>query len=161
MDGLSAGAGVLSVISLAIQVGKASQELVHFFNTISDAPDEVTRLKEQTNRIYCISTGLTNALEHQRKLHGDTLPGTESVREALISCLRRLESVQDILKKVDGSRYGRRTVARYWAQFRFAVKKDDVLEFERQLGLDLMSLNVFLTTNNMWATLAFNGIRES
>ena len=155
MDGLSAGAGVLAVISLALQVGKAAQELVQFFNTISDAPNEVTRLKEQTSRIYCISTGLTNALEHQRKLHGGAIPGTDSIREALISCLGRLGSVQAVLKKIDGSKYGRKTVARYWAQFKLAVKKDDVLEFERQLGLDLMSLNALLTTNMMWVSFIF------
>ena len=153
MDGLSAGAGVLAVISLTIQVGKAAQDLVHFFNTITDAPSEVTRLKDQVNRVYTISTAATNALERQRALHGDDVPSAEGIRDTLSGCLRKLHLVEEVIRMVDGAKYGRKAVAWYWSQLRTAIKKQDLVEFERQLGLDLLSLNTLMTANVMYAWL--------
>jgi hypothetical protein len=151
-DGLSAAASVLAVISLAMQLGGAARDLVSFLDTISDAPKEVTRLRDLLNLIYASSAGIRNALEHQQRLQADPhqlIPGAENVRDALLDCQSKLRLISELLDKVGDARRGQALIRRSWPRFRLAMKKEDVLEFERQLGLSLQILNISLTTTFM------------
>jgi hypothetical protein len=150
MDGLSAATGIAGVISLAIQLGQTAITLVKFFDTISDAPNEVIRLRDLLRLIYATSSGVRNALECQRRLHGGTVAGAEDICDALTVCQRKLALIQDLLDKTENVQCGRTLVSRSWAKFRLAGKKDTISEFERQLGQGLDVLNVLLTANLMY-----------
>jgi hypothetical protein len=49
MDGLSAASGVFAVVSLAVELPTAIQNLVEFCRTIKDAPDDVRSLMDELN----------------------------------------------------------------------------------------------------------------
>lgn len=157
MDGLSAGAGVIGVISLAMQLSEAAYAVVRFLNTITDAPREVMRLKELINLLYVTSVGVKSALEFQQQLHGDNIQGSENIHDALTVCQQRLGLVQDILDKTESIERGQTLVSRNWARFRLAARKDDIGKLERQLGQGLDVLNVLLTTNIMYEIRTMRG----
>ncbi|KAI9731808.1 MAG: hypothetical protein M1835_003512, partial [Candelina submexicana] len=46
MDGLSAAAGVISVVSLAIQLAESVHKVENFWKSVKDAPSEVNDLQE-------------------------------------------------------------------------------------------------------------------
>ncbi|KAH8884385.1 hypothetical protein GQ53DRAFT_880155 [Thozetella sp. PMI_491] len=147
MDGLSAAASVAGVISLAMQLGQAARSLIAFLDTIADAPKEIARLKDLLLQIAAICSGVRSALEYQSRLHSYAVPGADDIYDALLVCQRKLVAIQEVLDQVEDVRAGRTLVTRNWAKFKLAVKKDGLLELERQLSQALAVLNVLLTTN--------------
>lgn len=71
MDELSTGASVIAVISLAAQLGAGAHTVTTFFSTVSDATAAIQRLESLLDQIYAITTCVRNALDYQRKLHGE------------------------------------------------------------------------------------------
>ncbi len=149
MDGLSAAASVAGVLSLAIQLAQSASSLIDFLNTFTDAPNEVIRLRDLLRLIHAASVGVRNAVEYQRNLHGDVVPSAANIFEALTVCQDRVVAIRGRLDRIENVEHGRTLVSRSWARFRLAVKKDYILELERQLSQALSVLNVLLTTNLM------------
>jgi len=147
MDGLSAGASVIAVISLVVQLGGAAHDLVKFLETMSDAPSEIKRLRDLLGMVFAVSTGVRNVLEGQRRLHGDCVPIEEAIHTALLDCQRTILQIQDLVNKVDTGKAGsgRHMVSRSWARLRMTLKKDEVAELETKLGQALQMLNLTLT----------------
>ncbi len=134
MDGLSAGASIIAVLSLAMQLGGSAQTLVKFLETIADAPEDIKRLRDLINDVFAIATGVRNLLEGQRRLHGDCLPVEDTIHTTLLRCQEQLNRIRKLLNKVEDVDAGRTLLSRSWARFRFALKKDDVAELEGHLG---------------------------
>ncbi|KAJ5891628.1 uncharacterized protein N7473_007856 [Penicillium subrubescens] len=97
MDGLSAGASVIAVISLAAQLGAGAHTLIKFLNTVSDAPAEIQRLESLLDQIYAIATCVRNALEYQRKLHGEEHILADDVHISLLNCRKKVQGIEHIL----------------------------------------------------------------
>ncbi|KAJ5248964.1 hypothetical protein N7468_000415 [Penicillium chermesinum] len=149
MDGLSGAASVIAVISLAVQLGSGAHTLYQFLETISDAPAELHRLQSTLSQIKAIAFGIQNALEYQRRIHGDGVPVAGDILNSLVSCEERVQQITDIVNKADGTHRGLTGVSRKWARFKVALKKERVQELEQQLGNSLQVLNVLMTTNLM------------
>lgn len=147
MDGLSAAASIVGVISLAMQLSQATRKLITFLDTVKEAPHEINRLKELLQLVYSMAIGVVNALEYQRKRLGDLAPGYNHLHDVLAVCLRRISSIQDITGKSHISQTQGNLSLKSWARLRLSLKGDEILELERQLGLSLQVLNVSLTTS--------------
>lgn len=155
MDGLSAAAGVVGVLSLAMQLSEAAFVLVRFLDTVADAPSEVIRLKDLLKLVHVTSIGIKSALDSQQRLNTGSIPSTEPIQEAMEICARKLTLIQKALSRVENIERGCNLVSRSWARFRLAIKKDQIAEVESQLGQALNVLNVLLTTNLMYAYSTF------
>ncbi|KAK1840579.1 hypothetical protein CCHR01_16803 [Colletotrichum chrysophilum] len=147
MDGLSAAASIVGVISLAMQLSQATRKLITFLDTVKEAPHEINRLKELLQLVYSMAIGVVNALEYQRKRLGDLAPGYNHLHDVLAVCLRRISSIQDITGKSHISQTQGNLSLKSWARLRLSLKGEEILELERQLGLSLQVLNVSLTTS--------------
>lgn len=149
MDGLSAGASVIAVVSLAAQIGAGAHTLIKFLETVSDAPAEVHRLESLLGQIYAMATCVRNALEYQRRLHGDKLVLADDIHVCLLNCQKKVQRIERIVEQFKETERGRTVVSRKWAWFKLALKKEDVLEIERQLGQAIQILNISLTTHSL------------
>lgn len=149
MDGISGAASVIAVISLAVQLGSGAHDLYTFLGTISDAPSELRRLKTHLSHIRAITFLAQDALENQRRLHGDSVPVANVVLMSLEGCEDQVQHIWDVVKNADGVGRGSRITSRTWARFKFALRKDKIADFERQLGGSLQLLNLALTTSLM------------
>lgn len=89
MDGLSAAASVIGVVSLAVQLAGGAHTLLKFFNTISDAPAEINRLQDLLTQIHAMMIGIQNAFQCQRQLHGDGAPVASDIHKALFICQKK------------------------------------------------------------------------
>jgi len=149
MDGLSAGASVLAVLSLAIQMGDSAHTLVRFLETIADAPAEVKRLRDLIDLVFAIATGVRSQLQSHQRFYSGSLTGEGTICTALLACQGQLDQIQTLLSKVEDVESGRTLVSRSWARFRLALKKDDIADFEERLGRSLQMLNLTLSMNLM------------
>ncbi|CEJ55528.1 hypothetical protein PMG11_01780 [Penicillium brasilianum] len=149
MEVLGAGASVLAVISLAAQLGAGAHTLIKFLQTVSDAPTEIQRLESLLDQIYAIATGVPKALECERKLHGDKHILADNIHTSLLNCHKKVQGIERIVDRFKETENGRSVVSRKWASFKMAIKKEEVLELERQLGQAVLTLNVALTTHSL------------
>ncbi|KAJ5889904.1 hypothetical protein N7504_010714 [Penicillium tannophilum] len=118
MDGLSAAASVIGVVSLAVQLADGAHTLLKFLKNISDAPAEIYRLQDLLTQIDAMMISIQNAFQYQRQLHGDGAP-VASDTTGHSSSARKKSSL----------------FARYsWAHFKLALKKEDIVDLEQQLG---------------------------
>jgi hypothetical protein len=99
MDGLSAGASVIAVISLAAQLGTGAHTLIKFLNTVSDAPAEIQRLESLLHQIYAIATCVRNTLEYQRKLHGEKHILADDIQISLLNCQKKVRGIEHIVDR--------------------------------------------------------------
>jgi hypothetical protein len=149
MDGLSAGASVIAVVSLAAQLGAGTHTLIKFLETVSDAPAEVHRLESLLDQIYAIATCVRNALEYQHKLHGDKHILAEDIHASLLNCQKKVQRIEWIVDEFKGNETSRTVVSRRWASFKLAWKKEDIPELERQLGQAIQILDISLTAHSL------------
>ena len=106
MDGLSAGASVIAVISLTAQVGAGAHTLVKFIQTFSDAPTEIQRLESLLDQIYAIAACVRNALEHQSKLHGDKHILADDIHTSLLNCQKKVQRIEKVVDRFKELRVG-------------------------------------------------------
>jgi hypothetical protein len=149
MEGLSAGASVLAVISLAAQLGAGAHTLIKFLQTVSDAPTEIQRLESLLDQIYAIATCVRTALECQRKLHGDKRIPADDIHASLLNCQKQIQKIERIVDRFKETENGRSVVSRKWASFELALKNKDVLKLERQLGQAIQLLDIAITTHSL------------
>ncbi|KAF6812746.1 hypothetical protein CPLU01_14820 [Colletotrichum plurivorum] len=147
MDGLSVAASVVGLVSLAMQLSQTTRKLIAFLDTIHDAPSEVVRLNGLLKMIFAMTANIINALENQGWGRSGYVPGREHIYEILVVCLQRLSPIQEALNKTESFSLGSGGIAsRSWVKVKLAMKKEEILEMERQLEQALMVLNVSLTT---------------
>src|SRR3569833_796277 len=141
MVGLSAGASVLAVLSLAIQMGDSAHTLVRYLETIADAPAEVKRLRDLIVLVCAIASGVRSHLQSHQRFYSGSLTGEGTICTALLACQGQLDQIQTLLSKVEDVASGRTLVSRSWARFLLALKKVDIADFEERLGRSLLMLN--------------------
>lgn len=147
MDCLSVAASIAGVISLAMQLSQTTCKLIAFLDTVKEAPTEIGRLNDLLKLVFGMSASVVNALEYQRKQRGEAAPGNEHLCEVLIICLKRLIPIQHIVDEVEAHQTRSNVIAKSWIKVKAALKKDEIMELERQLGQAMNVLNIMLTTS--------------
>ncbi|KAF4624157.1 hypothetical protein G7Y89_g14014 [Cudoniella acicularis] len=146
MDGLSAAASGIAVISLAIQLVDSIREIKRFLRSVSEAPKELTRLLDLLDHLELILENTGQLIQMQQKLGGElNVHLCVSVEKAMKTCetkLLKLDGVVKITKKASGADT---RAARSFAAFRQGCKKRDIEEFEEQLHDSLSLLNLAIS----------------
>jgi len=149
MDPFSAAATVVGVVGVAMQVAQAASTLITFLDTIIDAPESVVRIKSLLKAIQLGSVRIRKVLKRQHALYGDDGTAEEEICDALSQCQKKVVKMQTVLNKFGDFQTENSKVSRSWARLKVALKKDDMVEIERQLTQDLNALHLLLEMNIM------------
>lgn len=148
MDGLSAAASGIAVVSLAIQLVGAVRDIQRFLRNVSEAPKELRRLIELLEQLELILESIGTVVDRQRRQSGDADTAvSEPVLRAMRSCenlLAKLGNVVDAARKSDDARF---KATRSLGSLRLVCKKRDIEDLERQLHDAISMLNLTMTTN--------------
>ncbi|KAI9721239.1 MAG: hypothetical protein M1812_002400 [Candelaria pacifica] len=124
MDGLSAAAGVISVVSLAIQLAESVHKVEEFWRSVKDAPSEVRDLQERLGLLVRI-------LDEAENL--ETGPNKASVRvEALSKCRAQIDILDTIVEELKVGFAGTKT-QRKWTSIKTVWKKDKISKSKKCL----------------------------
>jgi hypothetical protein len=137
------------VISLAAQLGAGAHTLIKFLNTVSDAPAEIQRLEsllDQNTRSQHVSGMALNTSASSTPM---IMVLADDIQTSLRRCQKKVQGIKHIVDRFKGTENGRRVVSRKWASFKLALKEEDVLGLERQLGLAIQILDISLTTHSL------------
>jgi hypothetical protein len=148
MDGLSAGASIIAVVSLAIQLLDTVREVRGFLRNVSDAPKELARLIDLLEQLELIVENIKMLMERQRQHNADVDEGIcASVHKALKTCETKVAILDELVKKAKTTSEGRNKVVRSWGSLKLANKKKDIEEFETQLQHALKVLDLTMSIN--------------
>ena len=145
MDGVS---GAFAVVSLAIQLVDSVQEARTFLKDVRNAPNELVRLDETLDQLSSVLQYVRTLLEEQ--ILALRLPGTPTfILGALENCARKMGPLKSLVDEARVSTGQRRSLQRAWGSTRFAAKKKDLRQLERQLS-DAKSDLQLAITGNLW-----------
>jgi hypothetical protein len=150
MDGLSAVASGIAVVSLTIQLVDSVREMRRFFRDVSDAPKELRRLIDLLEQLELILENVGALVQRQQQ---DAVP-TEldvsgSILRAINMCQSKLEMLEDVVEAAKKTMAATNKAARTFGSFKLACKKKDIEEFESQLHDAVNLLQLAMTTNLM------------
>lgn len=147
MEPVSGVASIFAVVSLALQLQKSAQNIKRFFDVVSDAPSEVSRLRDLVSSIHVIARNITTAFDPKQQCESNAIG--EGIYDALKMCQSSMNPIECILYGVERKITSRTPISRASALFRLAWKKEQIDEFERKLDRAVSLLNISLTLGLM------------
>jgi Fungal N-terminal domain of STAND proteins len=146
MDGLSAAASGIAVVSLALQLIQITQSLRAFINDVSGAPREIQRLALSLAQLANILKDVQYITEIQHDQEGAP-PPPSSLLASLETCKEQLLQLQSILMLVEEKLRCSGRVSRQWESFKVVFKKRDIEIFGKNLDQAIQYLSVAMTMN--------------
>ena len=125
MDGLSAAASVFAVSSLAIQLADSIRKLHEFWQSISEAPEDIRCV---TTDLKLLSSVLVEiAIEGQQVDPDTTLPAV------LHECVTEVASLHAIIDGIEPGLGSSSLAKRKWAAFKGVMKMEKLKKFQQAL----------------------------
>jgi len=148
MDGLSAAASGIAVVSLAIQLVDSVREMQRFLRDVSEAPKELRRLIDLLEQLELILENIGALVERQQQGAVQTeLDLSASILKAMKTCESKLKMLEDVVGTAKKSANATNKATRKFGDFRLACKKDNIEDCERQLHDAISLLHLAMTTN--------------
>jgi len=150
MDGLSAAASGIAVVSLAIQLVDSVREIQRFLRDVSDAPKELKRLLELLNLLEFTIEKIGMLMEKQRQNSKDYDSGSdvsEIVLRAMKMCESKLSMLQSVVETAKKASLSESKARKSLGSLRLACKKRDIEDFENQLQHAVSILDLAMTMN--------------
>jgi hypothetical protein len=148
MDGLSAAASGIAVVSLAIQLVDAVREIRLFLRKVSNAPKELKRLIDLLEQLELILGNIGVLIKRQQKQSGHIdVDISPDIWRAISTCKNKVDMFKSTLETTKKASMATNRTTRTLGSFRLAYKMRDIEEFEGQLQSAISLLNLVMTTN--------------
>ena len=148
MDGLSAAASGIAVVSLAIQLVDSVREIRRFLRNFSDAPKELKRLIDLLEQLELILENIGMLIKRQEKQSGHVnVDISPDVWRAIRTCKDKVDIFKSTIETTKRASMATNKTTRTLGSFRLACKMRDIEEFEGQLQSTISLLNLTMTTN--------------
>ena len=131
MDGLSAAASGIAVVSLAIQLIQAIQSIQDFLKDVLGAPEEVRRLEQDLVQLASILQDVQVVTEMQLDQSGAPNPRA-SLLASLTACGEKLLLIQTVVDSAKEKLRKSGRVSRHWESFKLVFKKKDIEKNSRR-----------------------------
>ncbi|PMD61924.1 uncharacterized protein K444DRAFT_642186 [Hyaloscypha bicolor E] len=148
MDGLSAAASGIAVVSLAIQLVDSVREIRRFLRDVSEAPKELRRLIDLLEQLELILENIGALVERQQEHTAQAeIDVSGSILRAMRTCESKLQMLEGVVEAAKKSATATNKTTRTFGSFRLACKRREIEEFESQLRDAINLLNLAMTTN--------------
>ena len=143
MDGVSSA---FAVVSLAIQLVSTIQEINKFLEGVENAPSELTNLVEILDRLRGILTHVQSLLEQQNLILRVPV-SPQIILDALVHCKKKIDPLEQLVKKLRQSGSDRRRVQRSWASIRFVCHKERIKDLKDGIRDAKIDLQLAISSN--------------
>jgi hypothetical protein len=145
MDGLSAAASGMAVVSLAIQLVGSVRKIRCFLHSVSEAPEELRRLLDLLEQLELILEQVETLVEGQQR--NTLFPETGAptcVLRAIKTCEGKVALIESLVEVSKQASATSNRAARAIGSFKLACKKKDIQGLENQLhdAISLLSLTM-------------------
>lgn len=148
MDGLSAAASGMAVVSLAIQLVGSVRDVQRFLRSVAGAPKELRRVIDLLEQLELILENIEAVMEGQQtQSEGQHRGLSEAIFRAVRSCECKLKMVESVIEAAEKSAAASSKTARSLGSFKLACKKSDIKELEAQIHDAVTLLNLAMKMN--------------
>ena len=125
MDGLSAAASGIAVVSIAIQLAESMKKAHDFWSSVKDAPEDI--------QLLSIDLKLWSSLFAQIAEEAQNYPPNDVLIAALERCTITVKSLTKILDEIEPGFSAQSSRRRYWAAFKTVLKGGKIAKFQGTL----------------------------
>jgi hypothetical protein len=139
MEALGTAAGVVGIVSLAVQVAHSARKLHDFWGDAISAPEDVGNIKSAVSLIGTILEMISTDFDESLQLMPDKATG----RDAVTHCVGKINQLTALTSELerDLKRPGLRGKL---APFGSALRKREMLELRSQLQSDVVVLSLVM-----------------
>jgi hypothetical protein len=125
MEGLSAAASGIAVVSLAIQLAESIKELYEFWDSVKEAPKEIEAIVKELKLLSAV----LDDIQLDQQINGiDPI-----IVDILDSCVSQVESLKAIVQKLEQQCQSSSRKVRQWAALKASFQKDRIGQFRASL----------------------------
>lgn len=137
-EALGVISGGFAVVSLALQLFDAAQQLHTFWQSFKESHSDVERIKNHLSTIHAVAATIAEIYQQEPQIHYD-----ESIISSLRACKETTEKMTHLVRDLGADR----RVGRWgkgWTSLRATIKDKTIRKFENQLNGDVLFLNAAL-----------------
>ena len=146
MDGLSAAASGMAVVSLAIQLANFVREIQRFMHGIFDARTELKRLIGLLDQLELILESIGSLIDKQEGYMTDANI-TSNILRAMKTCEDKLSILGNVVESAKKASISKSKVVQSLGLYQLTWKKKDIEDFENELQRVLSILDLTMTMN--------------
>jgi hypothetical protein len=133
-EALGVISGSFAVVSLALQLLEAAQQLHTFWQSLEDSGSDVERIINHLSTLQTVATTIAETCQQETEIQD-----AESVISCLLACKARIEKLTHLMRNIGAdSRRGRWDKG--WASLRATIKDKTIRKIETQLNGDVLML---------------------
>lgn len=125
MEGLSAAASAIAVVSLGIQLAENVKRLYDFWNSIKEAPEDVRAISADLKLLSSIFTRIAYEAQHEEP--------DATLEDALQAGSVKVKELTTILNQIEPGFASTRLHLRKWTAFKAVLKRGQLTKFEKAL----------------------------
>jgi hypothetical protein len=147
MDGLSAAASGIAVVSLVMQLVDSVREIRRFLRSVSDAPKELKRLVDLLEQLELTFQQIVMLVQKQENARLGKTDVFTNVLRAIKTCETKLTMFENLVEATKQASSTTNRAARTIGSLKLAYKKRDIQEFESQLHGAITFLTLTVIAN--------------
>lgn len=125
MDGLSAAASAVAVVSLAFQMADTAKQLCDFWSSIKDAPEEIRTVVADLELLTRVLAEMASEAQH--------IGPDITLAAVLQSCTGKLKSLTALTNSLELGFSSSSSRIRKWTAFKFVLKSEKLTKFQEVL----------------------------
>lgn len=125
MDGLSAAASGMAVVSLAFQLGESIKQLHDFWDSIKEAPDDIHAIQEDLEILSSVLAEMADEVQHSGP--------DQTLTRALKICCDKVNKLTRITNEMEPGFASRSLRIRKWTAFKAVLKSEKIYRFQKAL----------------------------
>ena len=140
MEGLSAAAGGMAVVSVAMQLAENFQKLCEFCKSIKEAPEYIRAITIDLELLSNILTQIAHELQHVE-------PDTALIA-ALNGCYLKVKTLNTLLNKIELGFASTKSHIRKWTAVKAVMKQGELVKVQE--ALDSLKGTLFLALQDQY-----------
>jgi hypothetical protein len=145
MDGLSAAASGMAVISLTIQLLDFVREIQRFMHSTFNARAELKRLMDLLDQLALILESIGSLIDKQENMANANI--ISNILRAMKTCEGKLSILRNVVESAKKASISKSKVAQSWGLYKLTWKKKDIEDFENELQRMVSILDLTITMN--------------
>ena len=125
MDGLSAAASGIAVVSIAVQLAESFKKLHDFWKSIKEAPEDIRALSVDLEILSNVLIQIANETQH--------VEPDATLIAALNGCCVKIKELTRILNEIEPGFASTSARVRKWTAFKAVLKRGELIKFQEAL----------------------------
>ena len=138
MEGLSASASAIAVVSIAFQLADSVSKLCDFWNSIEEAPEDIRAVSADLELLSGFLAQISCEAQH--------VEPDPTLIAALNGCSMKIEALAMILSEIEPGFGSRSLRVRKWTAFKAVLKHGQIVKFQEVL--DRLKCTLLLVRQN-------------